>query len=95
MRFISTNQDNDVSLRVFGLISEIPDEKRIPMIETCNKLSHEIRFVKFCLDSDNYVNLEYDFLIEIPDDYIRVCCFKLFARIMQILNEKYHELDNM
>ena len=52
VRFISTDQENDVAVRVFGLINQVPEEKRMTVTEACNRLSEEIRFVKF---SDKYI----------------------------------------
>lgn len=92
MRFISTDQKNDVAVRVFGLINEVPVEKRNAVLEACNRLSREIRFVKFCLDSNSDVNVEYDFLSNVSDECIGECCFEIFARLMMILDEKYHVL---
>lgn len=92
VRFISTDQKNDVAVRVFGLINEVPEEKREAVLEACNRLSKEIRFVKFCLDSNSDVNVEYDFLSNVSDECIGECCFEIFARLMMILDEKYHVL---
>ena len=52
----------------------------------------EIRFCKFCLDDKNDLNLEYDFPVNIPDDTVGECCFEMLARIMNILDQKYHVL---
>lgn len=90
VRFISTDQKNDVAVRVFGLINEVPEERQMAVLEACNRLTKEIRFVKFCLDSNNDVNVEYDFLSNTSDECIGECCLEIFARLMMILDEKYH-----
>ena len=92
IRFISSSQNNDVAVRVFGLINQVPEEKRMTVMEACNRLSEEIRFVKFCKNSNADVNVEYDFLTNVSDDCIGECCFEIFARLMSILDQRYHVL---
>lgn len=92
VRFISNSEKNDVAVRVFGLINEVPEEKRKAVLDACNRLSNEIRFVKFCLDYKFDVNVEYDFLANVSDECIGECCFELFARLMMILDQKFHVL---
>ena len=92
VRFISTDENNDVAIRVYGLIHSIPVEKRAIMLEVCNRLNETIRFVKFYLDKDSNVNVEADLPVEIGDENLGACCFELFVRIMRILNDKYHVL---
>ncbi len=92
VRFISNSERNDVAVRVFGLINEITAEKRVVMLEVCNQLMKEIRFCKFCLDDKNDLNLEYDFPVNLSDESVGECCFEMFARIMNILDQKYRVL---
>lgn len=92
VRFISSSQNNDVAVRVFGLINQVPEEKRMAVMEACNRLSEEIRFVKFCMNSNANVNVEYDFLANVSDECIGECCFEIFARLMSILDQRYHVL---
>ena len=92
VRFISSSQNNDVAVRVFGLINQVPEEKRMAVMEACNRLSEEIRFVKFCMNSNGDVNVEYDFLTNVSDDCIGECCFEIFARLMSILDQRYQVL---
>ena len=87
VRFISENEENAVAVRVFGLINKVPEEKREAVLEACNSLSEGIRFVKFCMNSDADVNVEYDFLDNVSDECIGECCVELFSRLMWILNE--------
>ena len=47
VRFISNDDDNDVAIRVFGLICKVPDSRRTAVMEACNTLSRTIRFYKF------------------------------------------------
>jgi hypothetical protein len=90
MRFISRDNDNDIAARIFGLISNIPREKRSRVMEACNVLNHKIRYTKFYLDTtDGDINVEYDFPMHSPDEGIGEMAFELFVRMMQILDSEY------
>ena len=92
VRFISKDDDNDVAVRVFGLIHKIPASKRVAMLEACNTLSEKVRFVKFYLASNGDVNVEADLPQRVDDECLGECCVELFIRIMKILNSEYHIL---
>lgn len=89
MRFISNDNDNDVAARIFGLISNIPKEKKIRVMEACNVLNHKIRYMKFCLDTDGDINVEYDLPLHSSDECIGEMVFEIFVRTMQILDSEY------
>ena len=89
MRFISCDNDNDVAARIFGLISNTPKEKRTRVMEACNVLNHKIRYMKFYLDPDGDINVEYDSPMHSPDDGIGEMAFEIFVRVMQILDFEY------
>lgn len=91
-RFISKDDDNDVAVRVYGLICKVPEPRRAAVLEACNTLNGKIRFVKFYLDAENSVNMEADLPLNTGDDCIGECCFELFVRIMQILDAEFHVL---
>lgn len=58
-------------------------------MEACNALNHKIRYVKFYLDTDGDINVEYDFPVHSPDDGIGEMAFEIFVRMMQILDSEY------
>ena len=89
MRFISRDNDNDVAARIFGLITNTPKEKMGRVMEACNVLNHKIRYMKFYLDTDGDINVEYDFPVHTPDDGIGEMAFEIFVRTMQILDSEY------
>lgn len=92
VRYISKDEDNDVAVRIYGLMHKIPEAKRVTVIEACNTLSAKIRFFKFYLDTNASVNVEADLPVQTDDECLGECCFELFARIMSILNSEYHIL---
>ena len=89
MRFISRDNDNDVAARIFGLISNTPEAKRARVMEACNMLNQKIRYVKFYIDADGSIDVEYDFPVHSPDDGIGEMAFEIFARMMRILDCEY------
>lgn len=89
MRFISRDNDNDVAVRIFGLISNIPTEKRNHIMEACNELNQKMRFIKFYLGTEGSINIEYDFPVSSPDDGIGEMAFEIFVRTMHILDSEY------
>lgn len=89
MRFISRDNDNDVAARIFGLVSNTPKEKRLRVMEACNVLNHKIRYMKFYLDADGDINVEYDFPVHTPDNGIGEMAFEIFMRMMHILDAEY------
>lgn len=90
IRFISNSNDNAVQVCVAGLISKIPKEKKVRIMEACNALNCKYRYVKFFLDTDGSISVKYDFLECSPDDGIGEMAFELFARMMRILDSDYN-----
>ena len=60
IRFINTDDDNDTAVRVFGLI-HVNEDARPRVLKACNAVNRKFRYVKFVLDDDGDVNVEYDF----------------------------------
>ena len=92
VRYISSDEDNDVAVRIYGLMHKIPAAKRAEVMEACNTLNEKIRFFKFYLDESSNVNVEADLPLRTDDECLGECCFELFVRIMSILENEYHIL---
>lgn len=91
-RFISRDNDNDVAVRIFGLVCRVSELKRAAVMEACNTLCRKIRFFKFYLDSENSVNVEADLPMNVDDGCVGECCFELFVRIMKILDTEFQTI---
>lgn len=89
MRFITRDNDNDVAARIFGLITKTPKEKRARVMEACNILNRKIRYMKFYLDTDGDINVEYDFPVHSSDECIGEMAFEIFVQTMHILDNEY------
>ena len=71
-------------------MNKISAEKRGSMLEACNRVNNEMRFVKFYLDKDGDLFGQCDLPSAISEDCVGECCFELFVRSMQILDRCYH-----
>lgn len=89
IRFISTDNDNDVAVRVYSLVS-VEESKRANVLTAINKLNRKYRFVKFNMDDDGDVNVEYDYLVNDPDP--SASAMELIIRLVKIIDDTYPEL---
>lgn len=89
IRFISHDDDNDVSVRVFSIVT-VDEERRPKVLPVINQLNSKFRFVKFVLDNDGDINLEYDYLMDCPDP--AASAKELIIRMVQIIDDAYPEL---
>ena len=58
--FISLDNGNDVAARVFRLVTRTPEDRRSRIEDACNILNRKVRHLKFSMDTDGDVNVEYD-----------------------------------
>lgn len=88
IRFISRDDDNDVAVRVFALlhVEENMQSKVLPVI---NDLNCRFRYVKFSMDKDGDVNLDYDYLVRDPNP--AVSAREILIRITDIVDKAYPE----
>ena len=89
VQFISRDDDNDVSIRLFRLIGDVSKEKKGKICSVVNECNRKYRFLKFTFDEENDVNIEYDLTAASSDDSIGLQACELFMRIMDIANEVY------
>ncbi len=86
IKFISRDNDNDVALRVYGIITVEKDQmdKLYPAI---NELNRKYRFMKFVLDDDGDVNMEYDYPMHDPDP--SASAMEMVIRIVKMVDDAY------
>lgn len=91
VRFISGDNENDVWVRVYGLLNNVPVEKRAAMLRVCNSINTKTRHFKFSLDiEDGDVIVEADLPISVEDSCVGAVCLEMFIRCQKILNEEFH-----
>lgn len=88
--FISHDNDNDVAVRILRLISKTPEARRHRVMEACNILNRRVRHIKFYVDGDGDINVEYDFPEHSPDEGLGDMALEIFIRMMRILDSEYN-----
>ena len=91
--FANSDDDTDTSVRVVKLASKVGMFKRGKMLEKLNALNDKYRYVKFVLDKDGDVNLEYD--LPLSGVNPASCALELVLRISKIVEEVMPELKSV
>lgn len=87
--FASKDDNNDVAVRIYGLLQKITSDNYLPLLKACNTMNETIRFLKFYIHDDDLI-AEYDLPMETSDECLGDCCVELVFRFMHILNSEYH-----
>lgn len=91
VKFISRG-DRDVALRLFSIVHHVTEDKTGEMLKAINKCNSKYRYLKFTLDEDQDVNIEYDFPLDIDDASFGKAVCGMLVLIVRIVNEAYPEL---
>lgn len=89
VQFISHNNNNDVSVRVFGLATNIPDTKRFRVLEACNSINCRNRFIKYVLNNHGDITLEYDCPCSLTDDNVAVVANEILIYMLQSVKNNH------
>lgn len=92
VHFISTDNDNDVAIRIFNFLHDIPANKLDGVLKTINQANHKYRFINIVLDDTNDINVSYDLPTRVPDDSVGPICCEIFIRWMKILDGVYPDI---
>lgn len=84
--FFNPDGENDVALRCWSFGS-VPDGKKANVLEACNKLNDEYRWVKFSIDKDNEICCAMDGLI--CEENAGEACLEFVQRMAQIYDESH------
>lgn len=88
--FIKTEESgNDVAVRIFNLV-RYPNGPTDQAYETLNRLQAKYRHIRFVLQDDGNVNVEYDF----PTCYKNIGqgAIEILVRLSSVLDDCYPEL---
>lgn len=86
VRFISTDDDNDVAVRILSFV-RVPDSKHTAVLEAINSLQRRFRYVNFTIDDDGEVNIGYDFPLRTEN--VGSVAVEMFIRMVKIADEAY------
>ena len=89
IRFISRDDDNDFAARCFAIVN-VPEDKLTKLRRVVNGLNNEYRFLKFIIDEDNDLNLEFDFPVK--GESVGPAAVEILIRTSNILDDCYPKL---
>ena len=78
-----------VALRCWSF-GNVPESKRIDVLEACNKLNCDYRWVSFYIDEDSDVTVSLDAVVDM--DTVGAECIQLVKRMVNIYDEAYPDL---
>ena len=86
IHFYSSDEDNDVEIRVWKLVS-LQGDQRVRILPALNFLNNKYRFVKFVCDKDGDVNVEYDYPVHTINPAASAA--EMVRRFNNIIEESY------
>lgn len=89
VHFLSVDDDNGVSVRVLDFIHHVAEDKEEKILRVINECNASNSYLKFVLDSENDVNVEYDFLPKTDDVTVGAEAWEMFIKCVDIINECY------
>ena len=89
LKFLCKDSGGAVAMRVFSL-AHIEDRKLEQVYPLLNKLQNTYRFLRFTLDADNSLKLEYDMTSSTPN--VGEVAVELVIRTAKIVDHMYPEL---
>lgn len=87
--FISTDDNNDVAVRLFGVVNGVSEDKVGRILEVINECNRQYRYMKFVLDDERDINVEYDIPLKTTDDSVGEIGCEVFIRMIKIVEESY------
>lgn len=89
VKFISLDDKNDVAIRLFRIVENVAESKINEMLKAVNECNCEYRYLKFILDEEHDVNIEYDLALRAEDTSIGTEACEILVRIVRIVDEVY------
>lgn len=89
VKFISLDDKNDVAIRLFRIVENVEESKVEEMLKAVNECNCEYRYLKFILDDECDVNIEYDLALRAEDTSVGAEACEILVRIVKIVDEVY------
>lgn len=86
IRFFFDQDETSVAVRVFGL-TRVQKDAYARVLLCANSLNLKFRWVKFCIDKDDDLNLEHDAVVN--TDNAGEVCVEILGRFMGIVDKAY------
>ena len=84
--FIFDQDCHSVTMRAFKLFVA-PVDRQLPILELMNRFNRDYRWVKFAMDSENWVNLQADAIVN--ETTSGPICLELMLRAVKIIDDTY------
>ena len=88
--FVVPENSETVSVRVYDILTNVSNDRRSRILEACNLLNRHFRFLKYCLASDNSVELEYDFPNAYSENIGDICL--MFMQVIMYFADTHYEV---
>lgn len=89
VKFISLDDKNDVAIRLFRIVENVEESKVDEMLKAVNECNCEYRYLKFILDDECDVNIEYDLALRAENTSVGAEACEILVRIVKIVDEVY------
>lgn len=89
IKVFSQDDDNDVAVRVYGILHNVAEERLPKIMKVINQCNQKFRYFKFVMNDDNDVSVEYDFPVEASDYTLGQEVVEILMRMMHVLDECY------
>lgn len=83
------DEGNDIAARLQGLVSASSSDKQQRLLKACNIVNKKIRHLKFCLNSEGSVDVEYDFPSNLSDECVGKVALEIMVRSIKILDKEF------
>lgn len=86
---ICSRGDDEATVRVVDFVGKVPKNKRRRVMEACNMLATDRKFVSAYIDRDDCVTISHDFPTSTSLDDYGVLVYELLGRLSVMLDEYY------
>lgn len=90
-KFIAVDHDNDISIRIYGIVRNVPNDKRMRIYDAISVIyqGDERCYFKFVLDKNGDVDAQYDLPVNVSDESLGEIGYEILARLIHLLDNKY------
>jgi len=92
IKFFSSEEDHDVTIAVFNVVSEIPKKMRHKALEAINKFNMEVPGFKLILDDGGDIDVQAELPWTLEESCTGDIAFEMYIRITHCLRAKYKDL---
>lgn len=95
VQFISKSKDNEVRIMIPYLIRMIPEDKEAEVLKLINACNRKYKFVKFYLDKNRNLQLEYILPQTTQDNSVGAEAVEIYIRMVRTVAYEYPTFMNV